>query len=60
MQYVVLRYRERPDEVVDVTCTSDPGEAVDLARRWSRYAPEEGLIVAVDGRPFVHCAPRGR
>ena len=58
MEYVVLRYRQTPAAIVDCAATPNPAEAADLARRWSRTAPDEGLIVAVDGQPIVHCAPR--
>ena len=60
MEYVLLRYRDRPDCVVDVVATSRPDEAVRLVRRWSRRSPDEGLIVAIGARPIVHCTPHGR
>jgi hypothetical protein len=59
MEYVLLRYRERPDQVVGVASTCRPDEAVELVRSWSHRAPDEGLILAIRDRPVVHCAPRG-
>jgi len=60
MEYVLLRYRDRPDCVVNVAATSKPYEAVRLVRRWSHRPADEGLIVAIGARPVVHCAPHGR
>lgn len=60
MEYVLLRYNERPDKLVAVASTLNPNEAVELARRWQRDAPDQGLIVTVGGRAFVHCTPRER
>lgn len=60
MEYVLLRYDERPDKLVAVAATINPTEAVELARQWQRDAPDQGLIVTVGGRAFVHCTPRGR
>ena len=60
MEYVLLRYRDRPDCIVDVAATGKPDEAIRLVRRWSRRPPEEGLILAIGARPVVHCAPHGR
>ena len=59
MRYVLVRYRHRPEDVIDEAATSDPAEAVELVRRWSRSAPDEGLILAVAGHAVVHCMPRG-
>ena len=58
MDYVVLRYRQQPEMIVEVAATTDAAEAVDLAQRWRRSGRDEGLIVAVHGHPIVHCAPR--
>lgn len=58
MEYVLLRYKQRPDAVVGLASTSNPGEAVQLVRRWAERAPDEGVIVAIEQRPIVHCAPR--
>jgi hypothetical protein len=58
MEYVLLRYRQRPDEIIGVISTTDAHEAVALARRWASDASDLGVIVAVDGQPFVHCTPR--
>ena len=60
MEYVLLRYRARPDQVIDLASTSRPHEAVELVRTWSRRAPNEGLILAIRDRPVVHCAPSCR
>ena len=60
MEYVLLRYRERPDHVVDIAATSQPDEAISFVRRWSHRPQDEGLIVAIRDRPVVHCAPRAR
>ena len=60
MEYVLLRYRRNPADVVGLAATADPSQAVDLVRRWSHRAPDEGLILAVADRPIVHCAPRRR
>ena len=60
MEYVLLRYRRNPSDVVSLASTADPSEAVDLVRRWSRRAADEGLIVSLADRPIVHCAPRRR
>jgi hypothetical protein len=60
MEYVLLRYRGKPDQIVDLAATSRPNEAVDLVRTWSRRDPDEGVILAIRDRPVVHCAPRGR
>ena len=60
MEYVLLRYRERPDQVIDLASTRRPQEAVELVRTWSSRAPDEGLILAIRDRPVVHCVPRGR
>lgn len=58
MEYVLVRYRERPETVVSMTSTADVQEAVALTRRWCHAAPDEGLIVAIGGQPFLHCPPR--
>jgi hypothetical protein len=58
MEYVLLRYRDRPDQVIDLASTSRPYEAVTLVRDWARRAPDEGVILAIRDRPVVHCAPR--
>ena len=60
MEYVLVRYKQEPDKVVGIAATANPSEAVELTRRWSRTAPDEGLIVAVDKQAIVHCAPRAR
>ena len=59
MDYVLLRYRQRPEDVIGVMCTANAREAVNLARRWASEDSNLGVIVALDGQPFVHCAPRG-
>ena len=60
MEYVLLRYHERPDQLTAVASTANPAEAVELTRRWQQAAPEQGLIVTIGGRAFVHCTPRER
>jgi hypothetical protein len=60
MEYVLLRYRGRPDQVTGLTSTSRPKEVVEFVRTWSRRDPDEGVIVAIRDRPVVHCAPRTR
>ena len=60
MEYVLLRYRHRPEQVIHLASTSRPHEAVELVRSWSRRPPDEGLILAIRDRPVVHCAPRSR
>ena len=60
MEYVLVRYKQEPEKVIGIAATANPSEAVELARRWSRAASDEGLIVAVDRQTIVHCAPRAR
>ncbi len=60
MEYVLLRYKHRPEDLVGVVATANPSVAVDLVRRWSKSAPDEGLIVTIDKQAIVHCTPRGR
>jgi hypothetical protein len=60
MEYVLVRYRERLDQVIDVAATNQPDEAVELVRTWSQRSPDEGVILAIRDRPVVHCAPRSR
>lgn len=60
MEYVLLRYKQKPQDVVGLAATADPAQAVDLARRWTKTAPDEGLIVAVDNQAIVHCTPRDK
>jgi len=60
MDYVILRYRGSPDDVVGVAAMRDASQAVEFALRWKRAAPHEGLIVSVADQPFVHCVPRTR
>lgn len=58
MKYVLLRYRGRPPKIVRVASTPDPNEAVGLAREWRDTAPDDGLIVAIDGAAVIDCLPR--
>lgn len=58
MDYVLLRYRERPGVILDTASTADVQEAVALSRRWCHAAPDEGLIVTIGDQPFLHCPPR--
>jgi hypothetical protein len=58
MEYVVIKYRDKPEAVVDLAATRDPDAAVSLTRRWLRRAPDEGLVVVLETQPIVHCAPR--
>lgn len=58
MEYVLLKYRKQLDHVIELASTDNPAEAVDLVRRWSHGAPEDGLIVTVGTRAIIHCAPR--
>jgi hypothetical protein len=58
MDYVLLRYRQRPEDIIGVVSTGNAREAVSLARRWAREDSDLGVIVTVAGRPFVHCTPR--
>jgi len=60
MEYVLVRYKRKPEEVIGIAATASPSEAVDLARCWTRAAPDEGVIVAVGKQAIVHCAPRAR
>jgi len=58
MEYVLLRYRNRPEDLIAVASTASAEEAVEIVRRWYRTTPEEGVIVTIGGQAFVHCTPR--
>lgn len=58
MEYVLLKYRDRPDEVVGLAATMSASEAVEIALRWSHGEPHLGLIVTIGQRAIVHCTPR--
>lgn len=60
MDYLVFKYREKSDEIVDLATTGDPDTAVSLLRRWSQRDPDEGVILVLERKPVVHCAPRGQ
>ena len=57
MEYVLYRYTAQPTTVAAVAATADPRQAAALMRDWTRVAPEEGLVVAIDERPVIHHTP---
>jgi len=58
VEYVVIKYREKPEDIVDLAATANPDRAVSLTREWAQRAPDEGLVVVLERQPIVHCAPR--
>jgi hypothetical protein len=58
MEYVVIKYRREPSEVVSIAATQSPDVAVSLTRTWAQRAPDEGVVVVLEKQPIVHCAPR--
>ena len=59
MDYVLIRYHHSPSNVLTMSSTRDPLEAVAFVRYWHRNAPDDGVVVRLGGREVVHCAPRG-
>ena len=58
MEYVVIKYRGRPVDIVDIAPTGNPDAAVSLRRTWAQRAPDEGIVVVLEKQPIVHCPPR--
>jgi len=58
MEYVLLRYRDRPADPTALLSTADPARAAGLVRAWRREHPDEGLIATVEATAVIHCPPR--
>ena len=57
-EYTLVRYRDRPEQVVTLASTPHAAEAVAFVRAWSGATPHDGVLVLVGQRELVHCPPR--